>query len=472
MVPQFQRERPSERSEYPATKHRLTIIIDAGLLIITDERTTARHVTTHLPRTRAGLLQRFRRSGGTLGALLLIAAGAACGSDDPTEPIQTAGCPAASGAAPANALTVLGCGNFKPKRTSAEIFVRGTTAYTTTWGNATSAGSVFYIWDVAGNAPVLVDSVQVDGARTLGDIAVSDDGAYLFVATEQTGALVVYSLANPRQPALVNRYSSPEILSGVHTAEIARVNGKLYGFLCIDPGASPARIVIVDLGNPAAPQPVFSQTIGTPYVHDTFVRDGILFLALWNSGVAIWDIGGGGKGGTPASPVELGRVQTANGEAHNIWWFKDPSTGSAKYAFVGEEGPGNIGVSAVGDIHVIDVSNMAAPREVAFYTVPGAGTHNFSMDEANGILYAAYYNGGVRALDVRGDLETCTAGQKSAPRNQGVAICDLGKMGRELAVGLKDRADPVYVWGVQFLSGSVYASDMLNGIWKLRAASR
>ena len=94
------------------------------------------------------------------------------------------------------------------------------------------------------------------------------------------------------------------------------------------------------------------------------------------------------------------------------------------------------------------------------------------MDEANGILYAAYYNGGVRALDVRGDLESCTAAQKSTERNQTVAICDLSKMGRELAVGLKDRADPVYVWGVQFAAGSVYASDMLNGIWKLRAASR
>jgi hypothetical protein len=404
--------------------------------------------------------------------LLVLAVGAACGSDDPTEPIGTANCPAAAGAAPGNTLTVLGCGNFKPARTTSELFVRGTTAYTTTWGNASSAGSAFYIWDVSGNTPLLVDSVRVDGARTLGDIAVSDDGGYLFVATEQAGSLAVYSLANPRQPALVTRYSSAEIMPGVHTAEIARVSGKLYGFLAIDPGASPARLVIVDLGNPASPQQVFSQFIGTPYVHDTFVRDGLLFLALWNAGVAIWDIGGGGKGGTPASPVELGRVQTANGEVHNIWWFKDPSTGSAKYAFIGEEGPGNIGVSALGDIHVVDVSNMASPREVAFYTVAGAGTHNFSMDEANGILYAAYYNGGVRALDVRGDLESCTAAQKTAPRNQAVAICDLSKMGRELAVGLKDRAGPVYVWGVQFVSGAVYASDMLNGIWKLRAAAR
>jgi hypothetical protein len=414
--------------------------------------------------------------GSTLAALLALALGAACGSDGGApgtpDPFVTDKCPAAAGASVRNPMSVLGCGDFKPARISAEISGRGTTAYTTTWGNATAAGSAFYIWDVTGNTPTLVDSVKVDNARTLGDIAVSDDGGYLIVATEATGSLVIYSLSNPRQPQLVTRYSSAETTAGVHTAEIGRVNGKLYGFLCIDPGASPAKLVIVDLSNPASPQQVFSQFIGTPYVHDTFVRDGLLFLGLWNAGVAIWDIGGGGKGGTPAAPVELGRVQTANGEVHNIWWFKDPSTGSAKYAFIGEEGPGNIGVSSLGDIHVVDVSNMATPREVAFYSVPGAGTHNFSMDEANGILYAAYYNGGVRALDVRGDLGTCPDAQKSTPRNQAVAICDLSKMGRELGVGLKDRANPVFVWGVQYLGGSVYASDMLNGIWKLRAVSR
>jgi hypothetical protein len=29
---------------------------------------------------------------------------------------------------------------------------------------------------------------------------------------------------------------------------------------------------------------------------------------------------------------------------------------------------------------------------------------------------------------------------------------------------------PVYVWGVQLVGSHVYASDMLNGIWKLGTA--
>ena len=108
--------------------------------------------------------------------------------------------------------------------------------------------------------------------------------------------------------------------------------------------------------------------------------------------------------------------------------------------FVGEEAPGNGSLlnSSNGDIHVVDVSNMAAPREVAFYHVDDAGTHNFSVDEQRGILYAAYYNAGVRALDVRGDLSTCTADQKSADGR-----CDLKKMGRELAAGLQDAGSGV-----------------------------
>jgi hypothetical protein len=303
---------------------------------------------------------------------------------------------------------------------------------------------------------------------------VTQDGKYLVMATEYTGgSIVIFSLADPHKPQMVSQFANLETLPGVHTAEVGTVNGRLYAFLCVDPSAAaPAKLVIVDITNPAAPQQVFSRNIGTPYVHDTFLRDGILFLGLWNAGMAIWDLGGAGKGGTPSNPVDVGAVQTANGHVHNIWWLKDPVTGSSRYAFVGEESPGSVGTSSSGDIHVVDVSNMAAPREVAFYTVPGAGTHNFSVDEQNGILYAAYYNGGIRAIDVRGDLGTCTDAQKSSPVNQVVQLCDLSKMGRELAVGLKDRSNAVFVWGVQFLNGSVYASDMLNGIWKLKAVSR
>ncbi|MEO8335921.1 MAG: hypothetical protein ABI664_13165 [bacterium] len=395
---------------------------------------------------------------------------AACSSSESIKPADT------SSVVSSNPVTmsVLGRGDFKPVRTTGEIFVRGTTAYTTTWGNSAAEASAFYIWDVSTDVPRLVDSVKVGNAQTLGDVAVSDDGGLLVVAAEYNpGAILVYSLTEPRKPVLLSRFSSPQTIFGVHTAEIGRVNGKLYAFLGVDPGSGVgSQLTIVDLSTPANPQQVYSTIIGTPYVHDSFMRDGLLYLGLWNAGVAIWDIGGGSLGGTPAAPKEIGRVQTVNGHVHNIWWLKDPVTGITRYAFIGEESPGSLGASSSGDIHVVDVSTMSAPKEVAFYTVAGAGTHNFSVDEPNGILYAAYYNGGVRALDVRGDLGTCTAAQRSTPLNGTVALCDLRKMGRELGIGLLDRGNSVYVWGVQYLGGMVYASDMQNGIWKLRAVTR
>ncbi|MFN2397847.1 MAG: LVIVD repeat-containing protein, partial [Gemmatimonadaceae bacterium] len=238
-------------------------------------------------------------------------------------------------------------------------------------------------------------------------------------------------------------------------------------FLSIDPGSgAPARLTIVDISDPANPVQVFSQEMGNPFVHDVFVRDGLLFTALWNDGLKIWDIGGT-HGGSPSNPVAVGTVLTVGGEAHNVLWFHDPADGSRRYAFVGEEGPGVVGSRSNGDIHVVDVTDPAAPREVAFYHVPGAGTHNFSADEASGVLYAAFYNAGIRALDIRGDLGSCTVAQRSVDGR-----CDLGLMGRELARGLvNNNPMPVYAWGVQHVGTRLFASDMLNGLWVLDAAA-
>ena len=421
--------------------------------------------------------------GGLCVSLILLLA--ACSGDSTTAPsdgktFNPAACSAIDlGARPAplslnpsapKALTVLGNGE-ETARYTAEIAVRGQIAYTTTWSfRGGNPGNKINVWDVSGATPALVDSVIVSGATTLGDAAVSDDGALLVVATERSGgSIVVFDLAEPRHPKLLSRFTNSHTDPGVHTAEIGRVNGKLYGFLSIDPVSTTihARLVIVDLSTPSAPQEVFTQEIGTPFVHDTFVRDGLLFLALWDDGMQIWDLGGCGDNASPEHPRVLGGVKTVGGQVHNVWWYHD-ADGGKRFAFVGEELGGSIGSSSAGDIHVVDISDPTQPQEVAFYRVDGAGTHNFSVDEGKGVLYAAYYNGGVRAIDIRGDLATCAVNQRVT--TGGVARCDLRLMGRELATGLLDVGKPVYVWGVQYLGGNVYASDMLNGIWKLGAA--
>jgi hypothetical protein len=397
------------------------------------------------------------------GALLLLLA---CGGDS-SSPTPPDGAPRTVVAMP-----VTGHGAVTARYT-AEVWAHGSHAYTTTWGSRGSGfvpGNAIYVWDVRGPAPLLLDSVLVSGASTLGDVQVTDDGALMIVPTELSpGSIVVYDLSTPARPREISRFTSPKITNGVHTTEVQRVNGRLYAFLSINrSGSAPARLMVVDLGDPAAPKELWTRDMGQPFVHDVFVRDGLLFAALWADGVAIFDIGGGGKGGSIASPLELSRVATKNGSAHNVWWLHDPVTGSKKYIFVGEEAMGAAGfTSAKGDVHVVDISTLTAPHEVAFFNVAGAGAHNFSVDEERGILYAAFYNGGVQALDVRGELGSCSDSQKAADGR-----CDLRLMNRLMGIGLLNQGINVYVWGVQYVDGAVYASDMLNGLWKLAPVTR
>jgi len=96
----------------------------------------------------------------------------------------------------------------------------------------------------------------------------------------------------------------------------------------------------------------------------------------------------------------------------------------------------------------VDVADIENPVEVAFYRLPGAGTHNFWMDEQAQVLFAAYYNGGVVALDVSGTLSGDLASRERARIQPG-------------------GAGNTYTWGVMQAGGSVYAADMRSGFWQL-----
>jgi hypothetical protein len=359
--------------------------------------------------------------------------------------------------------SIVAGGNNVLERYSSDLWVHGNFAYTGTWGNRNgSIGNVMKVWSLGpAGSPTLIDSVTVAGIGTVSDVQVSDDGQLLVLSGERgtNGGIFVYGLSNPAQPSPLG--SALVGSAGVHTVTLSAIGGRLYAFAARNPGsnATPAEdpaLLIYDIGDPAAPTLVAREPVPRNYgIHDTVVRDGIAFVFAWNTGVIIYDVGNGIGGGTPAAPVEISRLVTSDNKVaggpavHNGWWFHNPVTAEKRYLFIGQEGPGVIGSQSSGDIHVVDVADLAHPREVAFFHLAGAGTHNFWMDEARQILYAAYYNEGVVALDVSGTLSGDLASRM---------------LGRIRPGGPGN----TFTWGVQLANGSLYAIDMLSGLWQLR----
>lgn len=206
---------------------------------------------------------------------------------------------------------------------------------------------------------------------------------------------------------------------------------------------------------PSDTTPVLVASVDIPPnygIHDTYVRDGIAFVSAWNSGILIYDVGNGIRHGSPAAPVLVDSVLTTAGYVHSSWWFHNPVTLENRYLFVTQEGPATIGQSSSGDLRVVDVSDLTQPHEVAFFHIDSAGTHNMWMDESAQVLYLAYYNAGVVSLDVSGTL----AGDLST---RGIDTIAPGGPG------------DTYVWGVQLYNGSLYAIDMLSGLWQLSTSA-
>jgi hypothetical protein len=359
-------------------------------------------------------------------------------------------------------LGIAGGGNNVPERYSSDLWVHGNYAYTGTWNFRAEVGNVLKVWSLdASGAPSLAGSVTVPDIATVSDVQVSEDGAFLVLSGEygSEGGIYTFSLANPADPTpLGSALVGPR---GVHTVTLASINGRQYAFAAMNPGFSgdetedkPA-LMIYDVTEPASPTLVHREPIEPNYsIHDTFVRDGLAFVFAWDEGVIIYDVGNGLRGGSPSAPVEVSRLITSATSAsspavHNGWWFHNQVTGERRYLFIGQEGPAAVPTRSSGDIHVVDVSDLANPREVAFFHINGAGTHNFWVDETRQILYAAYYNAGVVAIDISGTLSG-----------------DLSS--RLLSQIRPGGSGNTFTWGVQLANGYLYAIDMVSGLWQLR----
>jgi len=334
----------------------------------------------------------------------------------------------------------------------------GDYAITGTWGAAGHA----YIWNVTDPRNIqLIDMVKVD-ARTVNDVKVSEDGRIAVMSREgasnRRNGLVILDVSSPLDGVKVLARYDDQMTGGVHNVYIyddhiyALSGGRRYDVLNIEDPRSPYRVGRFELDSPGRS------------IHDVWVIDGIAVSSNWDDGVVLVDVGGGGMGGSPTDPVEMARYAYPSGWNHAAWPFK--SSNGKFYVIAGDEafprefnpmgldrfeGPP---VQASGWIHFIEFDDLANPREVARYQVPYGGTHNFWVD--GDTLYIAYYNAGLRVIDISGEL-----------------LGDLYRQGREIGYFLADdpqgfKPNARRTWGTMTHKGNIFFTDNNSGLWAVR----
>jgi hypothetical protein len=353
---------------------------------------------------------------------------------------------------------------------SAEVWVHpsGTCAYLTTIADRV------YAIDVANpNQPRIVDSM-VTNARLVNDVMTTEDGRYgVFSregASDRKNGIVVFDAADPCHPKAISEYTET-VTGGVHSSYVSQ--GHVY---LTDDATGSMRVI--DIRDPMKPREVArwqtEQTEAGRYVHDVAVTDGLAYLSYWNDGLIILDVGNGIKGGTPEAPKLVSQYKYDLNETYarvdQLFGLGARGTHTAwrhgNYVFVGDEvyaskpakGLSNGNDLTFGRLHVIDVSNIQQPKEVAWYEPTDGGVHNVWV--AGDTLYLGNYQGGARALDISGELKG-----------------DLLRQGREISwiltadsLGVRPRS--TFAWGAVVKNGNIFVPDINSGLWILKLESK
>ncbi|HTS03961.1 MAG TPA: Ig-like domain-containing protein [Candidatus Eisenbacteria bacterium] len=338
-----------------------------------------------------------------------------------------------------------------------------------------------FVYDIADPAnPKLLDTVKVD-ARLINDISTTpDEKIGVFTregASNRKNGIVFLDTTDPSHLKVLSEYTAT-VTGGVHSAY---VDGH-YVYLTDDATGS---MRVIDFQDARHPKEVARFQVENPtvvtlntemgsmssgrYLHDLQVKDGIAYLAYWRDGLVILDVGNGMAGGSPENPKVISQYKFNHYELYGDGWLAGTHSvfRYKNYLFVGDEvfpaifnieDRDRIPVRAI--CHVMDVSDLKHPKEVAQYEAPEGGSHNFWA--ANDMLYEGYYSGGARVLDISGELRG-----------------DLYRQGREIArfwTGDSKgyRPNLPFTWGGQpcsvtcdtpELNSLMYFNDIHSGLW-------
>ncbi len=321
----------------------------------------------------------------------------------------------------------------------------------------TLAAATMYAWDVTNPAePVLTDSLKLDGRR-VNDVKINADATIAVVTSEgasnRRNGITLYDILDPAHPKAITHFTE-NLTGGVH-------NVWIEGDLVYAVHNGTRDLHIIDISDPSAPRHVGRWGIDSEgrSLHDVMVQDGLAYLSYWNDGLVILDVGAGISGGTPTEPRLVSRHAYGYSLGTETYGNTHHAIRYRNWVFVADEifncsecvnGPR-------GYVHVIDVTDIRSPREVAYYRVSEAGAHNMWVE--NDRLYVAYYQAGVRVVDITGELRG-----------------DLYRQGREIGWFMtesptSDPSNATMSWGPQPYKGSLFVSDLNSGLWILELES-
>jgi hypothetical protein len=241
-------------------------------------------------------------------------------------------------------------------------------------------------------------------------------GTYLVTAVAGNVAGVHAIRVSPRgTPTRASGMTPPQraaVPAGVHPSLRTARSVWIEDTLAYIPDSAGA-VRVFSLGNPAAPRELGGWQMGSTAgpgvppiprtIHDVMVKDGLAFLAFGRDGLAILDVGQGGRGGSPAMPrlVSL-LVPMPPADATP----ETPGTARAvlrhgRYVYLADG-------AVTGRVLVLDVMNPLEPAAVAEIRLPDGGPVRLWAAEETLYVEAG---GKVRAVDVRGELRGDLVGQ-------------------------------------------------------------
>jgi hypothetical protein len=264
-------------------------------------------------------------------------------------------------------------------------------------------------------------------------------GDALYVATYSEGVRL-FDIRDAAHPRFVRDLSpnpvgcsKRECQTEVHTVF---VDGDLLYAMKVN---APSEVLVYDVHEPLSPVLVnrFSTTQGvtrSSFIHDAFAFEGRLYANYWDAGLVVADASNVSGGLT-----ELGRYSYPQAQSHAS------AVGRIKDRVIAFEGGEQWGAH----LRVLDVTDPANIRRIGEYKLaPHVSIHNLQLQGER--LYIAYYQRGVRVLDVSNPEDPQEVGSFATWRESDTAN---GSSPYEGAIGIRVPGD-----------GFIYAIDRARGL--------